>query len=415
MQYLFAVSLTELIGQCPAVAEYITLDHDNGTSTYAETNAETYLGQQITAITIAFPRRDNKIPEVYFFENEHELVNSHKKLLSQGKALPNLFYLTSGKYSSLESKPNSKLLKIKKIIEWFHLFESISSLTRRTENGTELVFIERTGQEKLTKPIHFEAVIVPEMLLIDDIPEVGHFSDFENNENDSSLHHEEKKKFLRVAFVETLINIRAKGIKTVDSLEIANSIDAIRNSYYEHLELFMEDFVVSEFKKEIEDAHFSYLEKIESVIGNIQGKLYAIPASFLALGALARSKDLESTMLILVAAGLASLFTFLMIYSQKGRANYISTSLSFIFEKFERNSEEEKSNVGILSEVCKIKESLDKQIESKKKLILFYSVASWLPLIAALLVVYYRFPDKMNILFSNVWTYITSLFTCLIN
>ena len=120
-------------------------------------------------------------------------------------------------------------------------------------------------------------------------------------------------------------------------------------------------------------------------------------------------------MLILVAAGLASLFTFLMIYSQKGRANYISTSLSFIFEKFERNSEEEKSNVGILSEVCKIKESLDKQIESKKKLILFYSVASWLPLIAALLVVYYRFPDKMNILFSNVWTYITSLFTCLIN
>ncbi|HCK94190.1 MAG TPA: hypothetical protein DHW71_14430, partial [Gammaproteobacteria bacterium] len=218
-----------------------------------------------------------------------------------------------------------------------------------------------------------------------------------------------------VAFVETLINIRAKGIKTVDSLEIANSIDAIRNSYYEHLELFMEDFVVSEFKKEIEDAHFSYLEKIESVIGNIQGKLYAIPASFLALGALARSKDLESTMLILVAAGLASLFTFLMIYSQKGRANYISTSLSFIFEKFERNSEEEKSNVGILSEVCKIKESLDKQIESKKKLILLYSVASWLPLIAALLVVYYRFPDKMNILFSNVWTYITSLFTCLIN
>ena len=157
------------------------------------------------------------------------------------------------------------------------------------------------------------------------------------------------------------------------------------------------------------------MEKIESVIGNIQGKLYAIPASFLALGALARSKDLESTMLILVAAGLASLFTFLMIYSQKGRANYISTSLSFIFEKFERNSEEEKSNVGILSEVCKIKESLDKQIESKKKLILFYSVASWLPLIAALLVVYYRFPDKMNILFSNVWTYITSLFTCLIN
>lgn len=404
--------LTQLVVECPGVAEYITLNHENGTSTFVEFDAESYLGKQITAITVAFPRRGKKIPEVYFFENEHALVDSHKTLLSQGKSLPNLFYLTSSKYSSLQSKPNSKLLKIRKIIEWFFLFESISSLTRKTENGTELVFIERTGQEKLTKPVHFESIIVPEMLLIDDIPDVGHFSDFESNANDSSLHHEEKKKFLRVAFVETLISIRAKGADKVDSLEIAKSIDDIRNSYYEHLELFMEDFVVSEFKKEIEDAHFSYLEKIESVIGNIQGKLYAIPASFLALGALARSKNLEATMLILIAAGLASLFTFLMIYSQKGRASYISTSLSFIFDKFERNSEEEKNNVGILSEVCHIKKTLDEQIESKKKLILFYSVVSWLPLIAALFVVYYRFPDRINTIVGKLWAYVSNLLTC---
>lgn len=397
--------LKELVEKLPSINEYIVLEVDGIQHDFLDCSSNHYAEKNVSNLTVGFPRR-NKIPEVYIFNNEFELIQSHKKLLSCGNPLPNSFYLASSDYISDESESNTKLQKIERVLDWFSIFEEISNLNRKGDSCRELIFIEKAGQEKLTKPIHFETNILAEMIDIEDIPDVGHFFDLKDEKNDSSLHHEEKRKFLRIAFVETLARVRAQKTGNDDSLEIVKSLDLIRNSYYEHLELFMEDFVVSEFKKDIEEAHFSYLEKIESVIGNIQGKLYAIPASFLALGALARSNNTESNLLILVAAGLASLFTFLMIISQKGRAEYLSSSISFIFEKFERNSEEEKSNIGILSNVCDIKESLCQQLEKKKKLILFYSIVSWLPFLASLIVIYIRFNEKINSWLKSILQYL---------
>lgn len=383
-----ADAIRHILTICPDINEYSGFTIENRPLSL-KTELAGNIGERLDSLKISFPPRES-IPAVYFYKDEYELVDTHAQFLSQGGRLPDNYYLTKPEFSSKSGINNVKLEKLDRLLDWFALLKDISSLNSTKEDVDELIFIEKAGDDKLTKPIHFLTMIHSEVLNVSDMPALGHFEELKKVEGKTEIHKKEKQKFLRVAFIEVLRALKANEPLKDDAYLIAANIDRLRNSYYEHLELFMEDFAISEFKREIEEAHFSYIEKIESVIGNIQGKLYAIPASFAAFGAIAKSQTIESTLLIIFGSLLASIFTCIMVMNQKDRAQFVDKSIDFVFDKLQRQNDEEIEHDSIVQNIKNAKSSLSKMLKSKRKLITFYVFASWTPFIAAILVAYFR-------------------------
>tara|TARA_R110001583_G_scaffold39668_1_gene126907 strand:+ start:10828 stop:12165 length:1338 start_codon:yes stop_codon:yes gene_type:complete len=397
-----STSICKLLDTCPSISKFITFSAD-----YQELNIKDnevdislFIGKEIETIKVGFPQRQGSIPDIYFYQDEYELVNSHAQLLSKGGSLPESFYLTNSNFKP-SNGDNEKLSKIARILEWFCLFKDISNVDTPKDNSYELVFIEKAGDDKLTKPVHFLTEICAEMLDVLDVPPLGHFEELRKINDRTDTNKKEKQKFLRVAFVEVLRELRSNGQAEGEALKVARNIENIRNSYYEHLELFMEDFAISEFKREIEDARFSYIEKIEAVIGDIQGKLYAIPAAFIAIGAIARSQTFESTILIVFGAFFASALTFIMVKNQEGRAQYVDKSIDFVFDKLERRNVDDTEHYSIIKNIDDAKVSLVKMLETKKKYIKFYLFAAWLPFGTALIVAFSRHTSEFCNWFLN--------------
>lgn len=393
--FLFSKELLDLLESivtiCPAIDGNIQVEIDYSYfSTVGELKDK--IDDEVESFSLSFSYRKGLVPAIFFYLNIKDLISSASAILSTTFELPKYFYLTDSSYVSVGETDNEDILKLRNLLEWFSLFDDVANISNKKGSVKELVFIVKADGDRVTKPTHFETLITPDVADIKNVPSLGHFSELKSQGTSEDLHLKEKRQFFSMALVEIL-----RGVSSSEkscTFWVGENIDALRNLYYEYYELFIENFAINEFRRELEEARFSYVEKIESVIGNIQGKLYVIPASFIAMGGLNKLDSPLAAILALFGIMLGSVFTLLMVRNQSHRVEFLEKSLDFVFEKYKRRSEDENHGSNLISTIENVKGSLLSMLRGKRDQILWYSIAAVLPFVFSVFVFYFKYRDE---------------------
>ena len=391
--------LKDIVWLCPAIENNIEVGIDFSYISSINELKE-MVGENVESFSISFSFRNDLVPAIYFYKDVKGLIADSSRKLSTEFMLPSCYYLIDDKYISTESPVHNDILNIENLLEWFSLFNDVANFSNKRDGFNELVFIVKAEGDKVTKPTHFYTLITPDIADVKNIPKLEHFSDLKTTGTSEDLHIREKRQFFSMAIVEMLRT--ANGVNEKSAFWMSKNIDGIRNLYYEYYELFIENFAINKFRREIEETRFSYVEKIESVIGDIQGKLYVIPASFVAMGGLNKLDSLFAAILALIGIILGSVFTFSMVQNQKHRVKFLEKSLDFVFEKYKRQSEDEREVASLTSTIDDAKGSLVKMLEGKRKQIFWYSITAVLPLFFSFLVLYLKYRDYMFTSFVDI-------------
>ncbi|TOH24918.1 hypothetical protein CGI83_23400, partial [Vibrio parahaemolyticus] len=139
------------------------------------------------------------------------------------------------------------------------------------------------------KPLEIKINSMVELVNIEDISSIEDIESLISEDENGNLHHRDRQSFFKLALVDTFKNIvKRDSSNKSEAVLLFGNLDQIKNSYYEHYDIFIHNFAIGEFQQQVEEKGFDYSEKISSVLNDIQIRLYAIPIVLVSLGALAK-------------------------------------------------------------------------------------------------------------------------------
>lgn len=339
---------------------------------------EIILNKNLTHLSIIF--NSNMV----FFNDLKTYVSTYSSELLNDEVTPSYFYLYDDDVLYSDENVENKLENIRRATLWVNLFEKISDIRKQNEEGGSTYYLLVKGNgDSYVKPMALEVNDLSCVLDISVMPELGAFDSL-LSEDRVNLNDDEKRSFFKLAMVDTLKELSIKE-NSKDYLELAlKNIDHIKTSYFDHYEVFIHNFALGEFYKEVEGKYFDYVEKIQSVLGDIQTKIFAIPAALVGMGALSKVSDMSGNLLILLGVFLVSLMTVWLLKDQKTRLQQINSSMTFVFNKIRQDGEgHEKTRV--MQDIAKMSKELDTLILRRRQWVDNYILMAWIPFIATLI------------------------------
>lgn len=358
------------------------------------------VGSICTTLNVNF-RKANDDKFLGFFDNYSAYVSSFYKQLSAGDScFGSWFFIDKDEvYDDNEDGCLSRLLGF---LPWIKLLESISDISKESDFGKTLYFFRKLDSDKTLKPYSIDISIDPSFLKLPKISGLGDLEDLIIG-NDK-LHIEEKRSLFKVALVDLIKKLEFEYPGNNKLLLLGENIDRLKSSYLEHYEMFVQDFALSEFHQEVEEKYFDYIEKIQSVISDIQAKVYAMPAVLIGMAALVRFKSIESYLYILLGVFFTCLLTYLMLLDQFSRLDRIKDSMNFVFRKLERMGTEIISRKEVMSDISEMQVKISNLVEAKNNRLKFYVVLCWSIFLIALLSFFVKHGHAVSIILNSAIT-----------
>ncbi|GGI70205.1 hypothetical protein GCM10007978_05190 [Shewanella hanedai] len=351
------------------------------------------VGANCTKINLTL-KSDDSGNRMCFVQSEQELISKFSVQLARGAALPTLFYVINSEHQSNVDETTLLLSKLEMIQEWLSLFRNVADIVNVSNKGESQYFILKTDEDKFVKPFEFSVAITEELLSLDISP-IGDFKALINSEGRQDLNIEEKRNFFKLAFVELLKKLTIETPQREYVLLVFENIERLKTSYDEHYEVFIHNFALSEFHDKVEEKYFEYAEKIQAVLGDIQTKIYAIPAVLIGMGMLAKVNTFEAYVFVVGGIFFTSLFTHWMLCDQIARLSQITDSMEFVFKKLSSKGAERLKYEEVVQDISTMKRKLEKSIEKRKHRLLWYIFYSWFPLVITVVLVLIKYSDKL--------------------
>jgi hypothetical protein len=318
-----------------------------------------------------------------FCDDLKEYVSIYSSAILNDAAIPKYFYLRNSCVLFNDEIIKNKLENIRRATLWVNLFEKISDINKLNEDGGRTYyFLVKGANDSYSKPMEIEVKDLSSVVDVSIMPELGAFDALLLEER-VDLNDDEKRSFFKLAMVDTLRDLALKPeAEGKDYLTLAlGNIDSIKTSYFDHYEIFIHNFALGEFYREVEGKYFDYVEKIQSVLGDIQTKIFAIPAALIGMGALSKVTSMSGNLLILLGVFLVSLMTVWLLRDQKIRLGQIKASMKFVFNKIRRDGEGNEE-ARVMKDVSRMRIGLEKLLTKRSKWIDSYMIMAWIPFVA---------------------------------
>ncbi len=314
---------------------------------------------------------------IVFCSTVEDLISTYGSGLIKGGSLPAYFYLFDTDYQSNGNISCASLEKLNSVLDWLKLLEDIADIEKQTEQGLMLYFLIKSEKDKYTKPLEFEVSNLVGLIDIPTIPMIGDFSSLMSQVK-KDLNNEEKRAFFKLSLVDVLKQLK-KNEPNKSYIHLAfENIEKIRCTYYENYEVFVHNFALGEFHKEVEAKYFEYVEKIQAVLSDIQTKIYAIPAVLIGMGALSKIDNIIGHVFIFLGILVTSFVTHLALNDQSERLSQTKESMNFVFDKLKTKGSEKLETNEVLSEISTMKNKLQNLITTRGKRIGYYRVLCWM-------------------------------------
>ncbi|WP_157823675.1 hypothetical protein, partial [Pseudoalteromonas sp. GutCa3] len=287
-------------------------------------------------------------------------------------------------YKSCSELDLKSVLKFDEIIKWINFLTQASDIDKETADGLILYFFIKGEDDKFAKPLEIKINNLQKLVNLEDISPIDDISMLISKDDHGNLHHQDRQSFFKLALVDTLRKVITSD--TNDDLKpriLFENLDKIKNSYYEHYEVFIHNFAIGEFQLQVEEKGFEYAEKVSSVLNDIQIRLYAIPIVLVSLGALAKVDDIYSYTFVISGVLITGLFNSWMINDQILRLEQIEKSSEFAFNRLKDECEEKLETQPVLNNLTDIVNNIGNRIADRNTKIRYYKILCWLPTLIA--------------------------------
>lgn len=315
------------------------------------------------------------------------------KSLSSGELLKEFYIINDDYYSNDVGKVPLEYQNLQNICIIINGLGDLAHYHDSKESkGVSSRFIFIDESELITsKPIVIQPQIDIKMLKqpILDISLIESFSTFLSNESPNTVNSGIEKGFFRVSIIEFLGEMKHFSQIEMFSHLIMKWCDFL-NMYQRNLDTYVSGFAFHKARKEVATAEFSIADQYSKVIGDIAGKLFGLPVSFVAVLALF-NKDITCVVefVILLALITASWLMSKLVLNQREQLYRINHAKGISFDALEGGKASYPIDLQV--KLTEAVDALNNSYVSLDKLLGRLYIVVWLPVLIALLFLVHKY------------------------
>ncbi|OWW18359.1 hypothetical protein AYR66_01185 [Noviherbaspirillum denitrificans] len=246
--------------------------------------------------------------------------------------LPENFYVADIDYFSGDANKPEKIKSIELLSTFIKLLSEFAEDSSELQGGgiNRLLFVlppdGRKPQKTVVVPIILEATALDNTLI-----HLRILEELVDPSNEKKLHIEERRLVMRTAIGDVLSNAE-NGANLLTYL--AKNWREVLHKYRHNFQAYINNFAFDEVRKKIADAEIEYASKLSGVLGDIAGKLLALPVSLVALIALEEAKQGTAFWIGCIGLIIVTIIYVLVLHNQALQVKRLKDSFDLAFSPF---------------------------------------------------------------------------------
>jgi len=165
-------------------------------------------------------------------------------------------------------------------------------------------------------------------------------------------------------------------------------------SYQRDLSTYLSGFAFHKAKREVAEAELKIADEFSKVLSDITGKLLSVPVSIAAVAAMYKDGSLLQRLLLLIGILTASVVVSRLVANQKQQVDRIKHAKDLVLHAVEGKKDVYPEELAVA--ITEMATNLDKNEQSLGRTLRLFSFLSWLPFIAAILLLSYMYFSEIN-------------------
>ncbi|MDF3933689.1 hypothetical protein [Pseudomonas citronellolis] len=231
--------------------------------------------------------------------------------------------------------------------------------------------------------------------------ELNHLSLLEeilNRKNENKAHLSERKLMLRMAVASVIERFENEPSLF---LVIVREWREVLSTYRANLQTYVYSFSFERVRREVAQAEIDYGTKLSGVLGDIAGKMLALPISLAGLVALERTTSRFEAFILVLGLAVVSVVLLTILQNQMLQVERLLHSFNVIFDDFKTKIKTYPPKLqGLLSITIG---QVEKQGQTLTKTFRLLKVLSLLPIVGALLLTLIKYWDGFVWLFMTIF------------
>lgn len=248
-------------------------------------------------------------------------------------SLPENFYIRSIDYSSTDGVKHPEIDNIKKVAKFIRLIRDFSEVKidgASSEETPPLIFIlppdGKLPQRTVVVPVKLEAAALKNKLAHLTVVQGLADASF-----DEKFHIEERRLVMRSVLGDVL---HSAGGDVNLFTYLVQHWDEVLKKYRHNFQAYINRFAFDDVRNKLAAAEIEYASKLSAVLGDIAGKLLAVPISIAALIPLAEAKTQMIFWIGFLGICSVSIVYFFILANQTLQIDRLKSSFSLVFDPF---------------------------------------------------------------------------------
>ncbi|WP_320837518.1 hypothetical protein [Zhongshania sp.] len=324
-----------------------------------------------------------------FYSSVSELINS-ASCVSKGR-LPSTFYLLDDDFYNFENESNSEIASLKSVCD---LIRALVELAHYHDVRTalidcyNLVFLNSSESGKNSTFV-LKTKISPDFLGVDPM-DLSIIRVLVSDDSGNDPHFTAKKGVFISSMSEFLSNVSDPEMAFS---KLVKEWDNFLYTYKKNLETYLSGFAFHKAKREVAEAEVEIASQFSKIVGDITGKLFAIPLSFAAVIAFSKATDTLDKALVFVGLLISSLIIYGVVSNQKRQLERITHAKDIVLGSFRGNADIYPADLS--DAITNMKDNLDKNESKLNSTLGYFMFLAWVPVIFILGIIFIP-PDVLG-------------------
>ncbi|WAB99734.1 hypothetical protein OSW16_08870 [Pseudomonas putida] len=217
------------------------------------------------------------------------------------------------------------------------------------------------------------------------LPHLSLLEEILHSKNESKAHLSERKLMIRMAVASVI----EKHEGDTGLLAVVREWREVLATYRANLQTYVYRFSFDRARREVAQAELDYGSKLSGVLGDIAGKMLALPISFAALIPLHTAKSRLEALVILLGLCVVTTVLLLVLHNQRLQTERLLHSFNVIFDEFKAKLRTYPPKLQTLLQVTI--DQVDQQGRTLRRTFRVLQWLAWLPAVLAFAVVLFKY------------------------
>lgn len=333
------VQLYRALG-CPAVTDDFTYSYDGPIGPgvdvlirQCEEQDQRFGETEVLSLTATFARIEVALPQGdvgRFYLNARKLLVNASSITSG--VMPAAFYLIEEDYFSGDADKPAEVKSVESLATFIKLLTEFAEDNHGLSSGGQqrLLFV-LPPDGKIPQKTVVVPIVLQEEALDNQLKHFRILASLLNSSNDKKIHIEERKLVMKVAIGDVLANADVEANRLT---YLVKNWQEVLKKYLHNFQAYINKFAFDEVRKKIADAEIEYASKLGGVLGDIAGKLLALPVSLVAIIALDQVNSNFAFWMGCLALLVVSVIYVAVLYNQKLQVERLKASFDLVFSPF---------------------------------------------------------------------------------